>query len=87
MSLADAGKPNLQPWLDTLVAGAWGIFLLSSWLTGKLNLLVHPDYRWLAVLTGSVLLLLAVANFTLLLRGSSRRQRGSVQAQFASVGV
>lgn len=27
---------------------AWGILLLKFWLTGKIALLLHPDYMWLA---------------------------------------
>ncbi|WP_341531192.1 TIGR03943 family protein [Nostoc sp. UHCC 0302] len=40
----------LLPWLDVLAITAWGILILKYWLTGKLNLLIHPDYFWLAIL-------------------------------------
>ncbi|MBH8563002.1 TIGR03943 family protein [Nostoc sp. CENA67] len=44
--------PNLLPWLDILAITAWGILLLRYWLTGKLNLLIHPNYFWLVIVTG-----------------------------------
>lgn len=50
--------PNsLIPWLDVLAITAWGILILKYWVTGKLNLLIHPDYFWLAN-TGAVGLLI-----------------------------
>ncbi|WP_017653524.1 TIGR03943 family putative permease subunit [Fortiea contorta] len=45
------------PWLDVLAVTAWGILILKHWFTGKLNLLIHPDYFWLANL-GAVGLLI-----------------------------
>lgn len=50
---------SLAPWLDVLAIAAWGILLLKYWLTGKLYLLIHPNYTWLTVVTGVALLLLA----------------------------
>lgn len=38
---------QLLPWLDVFAITAWGILILKYWLTGKLNLLIHPDYFWL----------------------------------------
>lgn len=50
--------PNqLLPWLDVIAITAWGILMLKYWLTGKLNLLIHPDYFWL-VITGAIGLLM-----------------------------
>jgi uncharacterized repeat protein (TIGR03943 family) len=49
--------PNkLIPWLDVLAITAWGVLMLKYWLTGKLYLLIHPDYFWL-VITGGIGLL------------------------------
>ena len=42
----------LLPWLDVLAIAAWGILMLKYWLTGKLNLLIHPDYFWLDIAGG-----------------------------------
>ncbi|MCL6752591.1 TIGR03943 family protein [Nostoc sp. CCCryo 231-06] len=45
--------PNLSlPWLDALAITAWGILMLRYWLTNKLNLLIHPNYFWLVIVTG-----------------------------------
>ncbi|MEH1814948.1 MAG: TIGR03943 family protein [Nostoc sp.] len=45
--------PNLLlPWLDALAITAWGILMLRYWLTNKLNLLIHPNYFWLVIVTG-----------------------------------
>ncbi|MFN6566989.1 TIGR03943 family putative permease subunit [Dendronalium sp. ChiSLP03b] len=50
--------PNLLlPWLDVIAITAWGILLLRYWLTGKLNLLIHPNYFWLVIVTGITLIL------------------------------
>ena len=49
------------PWrdvLDLLTLLAWGVMLLKYWLTGKLNVLLHPDYMWLSNSAGVILLLL-----------------------------
>ena len=43
---------NIQPWLDSLAILAWGVLLLKYWLTGKINILLHPDYVWLAYSSG-----------------------------------
>ncbi|NDJ25301.1 TIGR03943 family protein [Nostoc sp. B(2019)] len=46
--------PNkLLPWLDVLAITAWGILMFKYWLTGKLNLLIHPNYFGLTIV-GSV---------------------------------
>ncbi|NET36398.1 MAG: TIGR03943 family protein [Cyanothece sp. SIO1E1] len=45
-------------WLDVLAVIAWGVMLLQYWFTGKLNLLLHPDYMWLANVAGIALLTL-----------------------------
>lgn len=40
----------LLPWLDILAITAWGILMLKYRFTGKLNLLIHPDFFWLVIL-------------------------------------
>ena len=47
------------PWLDVLSVGAWGVLLLKYWLTGKLVLLIHPNYLWLSIAGGFALSFLA----------------------------
>lgn len=63
-------SPKLLPWLDIAAIAAWGILLLVYWGTGKLALLIHPNYTVLTVVTGIVLLLVAFYKAWLLLRQS-----------------
>jgi uncharacterized repeat protein (TIGR03943 family) len=49
----------LSPWLDVLAIGGWGILLLKLWLFGQLSLLIHPNYFWLTVVAGFVLIAIA----------------------------
>lgn len=51
---------NWLPWLDVCAIAAWGILMLRYWLSGKLNLLIHPDYFWLVIFGGFGLLLVAL---------------------------
>ncbi|MBD2343555.1 TIGR03943 family putative permease subunit [Anabaena subtropica] len=51
--------PNkLLSWLDVLAITAWGVLMLRYWLTGKLNLLIHPNYFGLVIVAGIVLLMI-----------------------------
>jgi uncharacterized repeat protein (TIGR03943 family) len=43
------------PWLDVVEIGLWGILLLRYWSGGQLRLLIHPNYDWLVIVTGFVL--------------------------------
>ncbi len=43
---------KLSPWLDALAILAWGILLLKYWITGKLSILIHPNYFGLTVAGG-----------------------------------
>lgn len=52
-------KSKIQKWLEVLAIAAWGILMLKYWLTGKLNLLIHPDYFWLVITGGLGLLIVA----------------------------
>lgn len=46
-------------WLDVLSLGLWGVLMLKYWLTGRLGLLIHPHYFWLAIAAGFALLIVA----------------------------
>jgi uncharacterized repeat protein (TIGR03943 family) len=50
----------LQIYLDVVAIGLVGALLVSYWLTGKLNLLLHPNYHGLTLVAGALLLSLAV---------------------------
>ncbi len=49
---------RLSAWLDPLVIILWGILLLKYWTTGKLNILIHPNYFGLTIAAGITLLIL-----------------------------
>lgn len=46
--------------LDILVPLVWGVLFLKLWLTGKLYLLIHPNYQILTIGAGVGLIILAV---------------------------
>ncbi|OCQ92125.1 TIGR03943 family protein [Oscillatoriales cyanobacterium USR001] len=43
-------------WLDAIAILAWGILLLKYWITGKLNILIHPNYFGLTLAAGIALI-------------------------------
>jgi uncharacterized repeat protein (TIGR03943 family) len=51
---------KLTIWIDVLAITVWGILLLKYWLTGELNILIHPDYFWLVVVTGFAFILIGI---------------------------
>ncbi|WP_322743534.1 TIGR03943 family putative permease subunit [Vasconcelosia minhoensis] len=54
-------RPRL-PWrdlLDVIALATWSAMLLRYWITGKLLILLHPDYAWLSHSAAIALLLLA----------------------------
>ena len=72
------------PWrdvFDLLVLLAWGMMLLKYWLTGKLNVLLHPDYMWLSNSAGVVLLLLGGLKGWQLLAGLRRQSSRNLSSQ------
>jgi uncharacterized repeat protein (TIGR03943 family) len=69
MAVKPAPLPSSRPrrfrvawlaWLDVLAIAAWGILLVKYWLSGKINVLLHPDYMWLANSAGIFLLALSI---------------------------
>ncbi|MCF4968796.1 TIGR03943 family putative permease subunit [Nostoc sp. CMAA1605] len=46
-------------WLDVLAIASWGILMLRYWVTGKLNLLIHPNFFGLVVVCGVALIVIA----------------------------
>lgn len=49
-------KQNILPWLDVIALLAWGIILVKYFFSGQLKLLIHPNYFWLVLITGMILL-------------------------------
>lgn len=50
---------KFSPWLDVLAMFSWGVLLLKYWITGQLNILIHPNYFALTVIGGIGLLVMA----------------------------
>jgi len=74
MRLARRRSP--LPWrylLDTLALLGWGILLLRFWITQRINVLLHPDYVWLAVVAGIFLMGLGLWRLRLLVTRAGRR--------------
>lgn len=51
---------KLLPWLDVLAIAAWGVLMLRYWQTGKLYLLIHPNFFGLVVVCGVALIFLSL---------------------------
>ncbi|NJO80503.1 MAG: TIGR03943 family protein [Cyanobacteria bacterium RM1_2_2] len=66
---------RLQGLLDVAAISAWGALLLQYWLTGKIKLLLHPNYVWLAYSAGFALLGLAAFKIAQVLLRASRQRR------------
>jgi uncharacterized repeat protein (TIGR03943 family) len=67
----------IAPWIDILAIAAWGGLFLQYWLTGKLYLLIHPNYMGLTVVAGIALLGLAFwRGISLLQRSRNRDNSG-----------
>jgi uncharacterized repeat protein (TIGR03943 family) len=76
-------QPQPQPseasswllWVDTFALISWGVLLLKYWLTGQINLLLHPDFMWLANLAG--LFLLSLGSYRVWQYGYWRRRKSA----------
>ncbi len=67
------------PWrelLDVLALGTWSAMLFRYWFSGKLLLLLHPDYAWLSNTAAVVLAITALYKLLNLLKGALRGPRG-----------
>lgn len=68
------------PWplaIDLLMMVLWGAMLLRFWFTGKLALLLHPDYMWLSHSAAVVLLVLGAVRAGQIWRQLQARPRAS----------
>lgn len=92
MTLTNARSPRPLahlPWqaiLDGLMLLLWGLMLARFAITGKLYLLLHPDYMWLSHLAMVMLLGLGLARLVqvgLSLSDSRRRARPRSQEHIA----
>ena len=69
----------LLPWLDILAISAWGILILKYWSTGRLSLLIHPNYFTLVLVTGIILIIISIARIRQLWQQRHCKVRYSVQ--------
>lgn len=72
---------SFTPWLDVVAIAAWGLLLAKYWLTGKLYLLIHPNYMGLTVATAIAFFFLAGWRAIALLKQRSRRVNSTVAEQ------
>jgi uncharacterized repeat protein (TIGR03943 family) len=70
--MSPKSTPKLFLWLDVLAISLWGVLFLKYWLTGKLYLLIHPNYFWLTVVAGFSLILVGLWRAISLLRRPGR---------------
>ena len=63
------------PWIEVLSVLAWGVLLLKYWVTGELNILIHPNFFALTNLTGVFLILIACYKGAQLLYQQRRSRR------------
>ncbi|HEY9625474.1 MAG TPA: TIGR03943 family protein [Crinalium sp.] len=80
-----SGQADWRLWLDVLAILAWGVLLLKYWVTGKMNILLHPDYMWLPNVTSIFLVLLGSLKAWQLLQIGRRRQQGYPTMQHLSM--
>ncbi|MGB8697895.1 MAG: TIGR03943 family protein [Thermosynechococcaceae cyanobacterium] len=62
---------GLPEWLNTFALGLWGALFLYYWHTGKLGLLIHPNYFGLTIGAGFVLLAIASLSALRMVRGQT----------------
>jgi uncharacterized repeat protein (TIGR03943 family) len=67
-SLLSQQWSKLSEWLHTFALGLWGALFLFYWRSGKLGLLIHPNYFGLSIAAGFVLLIIASLNLLRMLR-------------------
>lgn len=72
---------KLSPWLDVVAIAAWGILFLKYWLTGKLYLLIHPNYMALTVVAGVALIGVAMWRAYYLVQRSRRQIKNDANNQ------
>ncbi|MEO0758416.1 MAG: TIGR03943 family protein [Cyanobacteria bacterium J06648_16] len=68
------------PWgdlLDTLTLLIWSLMLARYWFTGKLLVLLHPDYAWLSNSAAVILMFLALFKAVQILTSPRQRLPGA----------
>ena len=66
-------------WLDALAVTVWGVLMLQYWLTGKLYLLIHPNFFALVIGCGIVLLIIGLLKMRAIWRQGRRVDTSNIQ--------
>jgi uncharacterized repeat protein (TIGR03943 family) len=81
--MAKKTKINLQnllfPWLDALAVTTWGILMLQYWLSGKLYLLIHPNFFGLVVGCGIAFVIIGLLKIREVWRERRRAATSNLQ--------
>ena len=67
-------SPQSIALIDIAAISAWGVLLLEYWINQKLTLLIHPNYIPLSVITGLLLIAIAVYRIWTLLQIRKSKQ-------------
>lgn len=70
----------LLPWLDILSLLGWGFLLLHYWLSGQLQLLIHPNYFILVQGAGFILVIIGILKLWQWLKTLQGKSRENEQA-------
>jgi uncharacterized repeat protein (TIGR03943 family) len=70
---------KLPEWIHTFALGLWGALFLYYWRTGKLGLLLHPNYFGLSI--GAGFALLTISSFNLIRMARQRQIAAREQHQ------
>jgi uncharacterized repeat protein (TIGR03943 family) len=67
------------PWLDALAVTSWGILMLQYWISGRLYLLIHPNFFGLVIACGIALLIIGLLKMRQVWRERRRVNTPTVQ--------
>ncbi|MDX2100096.1 MAG: TIGR03943 family protein [Leptolyngbyaceae cyanobacterium bins.59] len=73
-----AGWATALPWLDLVALALWGGLFLKYWVTGKLFILIHPNYMALTIAAGIVFLVICGVKALTLLQQTQKSDRGGL---------
>lgn len=66
------------PSLDAITFLTWGALLFKYWLSGEIQLLIHPNYVGLVVATGGILLILGLIKLFQIYRDKTENSQETV---------
>ncbi len=66
------------PSLDAITFLTWGALLFKYWLSGEIQLLIHPNYVGLVLATGGILLILGLIKLFQIYRDKTKKPQETV---------